>query len=104
MYYTIYIRSLQTCNNNDVFYRAKAASCHTYFGQLIFQYLLLVCMATANTNFAELFLIKKFMFISHDQFTYLLSFAIISDNVRYHSGGSMKLNACNLLLAHMFYL
>jgi hypothetical protein len=25
-------------------------------------------------------------------------------NVRYHSGGSMKLNACNLLLAHMVYL
>jgi hypothetical protein len=24
--------------------------------------------------------------------------------VRYHSGGSMKLNACNLLLAHMVYL
>ncbi len=24
--------------------------------------------------------------------------------VRYHSGGSMKLNACNLLLAHMLYL
>jgi hypothetical protein len=24
--------------------------------------------------------------------------------VRYHSGGSMKLNACNLLLAHMIYL
>ncbi len=25
-------------------------------------------------------------------------------SVRYHSGGSMKLNACNLLLAHMVYL
>jgi hypothetical protein len=24
--------------------------------------------------------------------------------VRYHSGGSMKLNACILLLAHMVYL
>jgi hypothetical protein len=24
--------------------------------------------------------------------------------VRYHSGGSMKLNACNLLLANMVYL
>jgi hypothetical protein len=24
--------------------------------------------------------------------------------VRYHSRGSMKLNACNLLLAHMVYL
>jgi hypothetical protein len=24
--------------------------------------------------------------------------------VHYHSGGSMKLNACNLLLAHMVYL
>ncbi len=24
--------------------------------------------------------------------------------VRYHSGGSMKLNACNLLLTHMVYL
>ncbi len=26
------------------------------------------------------------------------------DNVRYHSGGSMKLNACFLFLAHMVYL
>jgi hypothetical protein len=25
-------------------------------------------------------------------------------NVRYHSGGSMELNACILLLAHMVYL
>jgi hypothetical protein len=24
--------------------------------------------------------------------------------VRYHSGGSIKLNTCNLVLAHMFYL
>jgi hypothetical protein len=24
--------------------------------------------------------------------------------VRYHSGGSMKLNACILILAHMLYL
>jgi hypothetical protein len=27
-----------------------------------------------------------------------------NNSVRYHSGGSMKLNACNLLLAHMVYL
>jgi hypothetical protein len=29
---------------------------------------------------------------------------IMAESVRYHSGGSMKLNACILLLAHMVYL
>ncbi len=28
----------------------------------------------------------------------------LKETVRYHSGGSMKLNACNLLLSHMVYL
>jgi hypothetical protein len=35
----------------------------------------------------------------HDNVKHVLRESI----VRYHSGGSMKLNACNLLLAHMVY-
>jgi hypothetical protein len=29
---------------------------------------------------------------------------LLTSNVRYHSGGSMKLNACILFLAHMVYI
>jgi hypothetical protein len=37
----------------------------------------------------------------------MYAYTLISNgdvNVRYHSGGSMELNACILLLAHMVYL
>ncbi len=37
-------------------------------------------------------------------FLFLLTIEPKCINVRYHSGGSMKINACILILAHMVYL
>jgi hypothetical protein len=61
-----------------------------------------------NITFSKAYISLKYVvqssgFLKADPFSRTGHFENI-DTVSYHSGGSMELNACILLLAHMVYL